>query len=119
MERPLLPRDAGPIRKLIRDIIDSRRNVAGFLLPMALLVFVSGAVDEPRIRAMFLGLWLATLLAVALDFVLLTSLLRRRIRAQVPEGGRLGGHVFYGILRSTVVRRMRMPRPAVVRGQKV
>jgi hypothetical protein len=119
MERPLLPRDSGPVRKLVRDTVDSRRNVAGFLLPMALAVFVSGAIDEPRVRAMFLGLWLATLLACALDFILLSSLIRRRIRGAHPQESKLGGHVFYGILRSTVIRRMRMPRPAVVRGQKL
>lgn len=118
-ERPLLPRDSGPIRKLVRDTIDARRNVAGFLLPMALLVFISGQVDEPRIRALFLGLWLATLLACALDFMLLSSLMKRRIRAAHPQEGKLGGHLFYGILRSTVIRRMRMPRPAVIRGQKL
>ena len=47
------------------------------------------------------------------DLVVLTVLIRRRIRQEFPETGRLGGHVAYGLLRSTVFRRWRMPPAAV------
>ncbi|MCW2543965.1 MAG: hypothetical protein JWM40_1517, partial [Frankiales bacterium] len=36
-----------------------------------------------------------------------------------PNEGNLGGHVFYGALRSTVLRRMRMPKPQVERGTRL
>jgi hypothetical protein len=37
----LLPRDKGPVRRLVRDIVDSRRNVLGLFMPSALgLIFV-------------------------------------------------------------------------------
>ena len=39
-ERYLLPRDRGKVRAYVRDLVDSRRNVAGILLPIAVLSFV-------------------------------------------------------------------------------
>ena len=44
----LLPRDKGPVRRLVRDIVDSRRNVLGLFMPSALgLIFVMLALPSP------------------------------------------------------------------------
>lgn len=118
-DRQLLARDQGPVRRMVRDLVDARRNLGGLLLPMAAVVFVSSLTKDPGIRAAFLGVWLATLLGVAFDFVLLNVHLRRALRAAFPKEEKLGGHVFYGILRSTVMRRLRAPKPQVRRGQRV
>ena len=32
----LLPRDKGPVRRYVRDVVDSRRNVLGLFMPAAL-----------------------------------------------------------------------------------
>ena len=37
-ERHLPPRDRGPVRKYVRDIVDSRRSVAEYFLPLALVI---------------------------------------------------------------------------------
>ena len=40
-EAYLLPRDQGPVRRYVRDVVDSRRNVLGLFMPSALgLLFV-------------------------------------------------------------------------------
>src|SRR5581483_8378539 len=40
-EAYLLPRDQGPIRRYVRDIVDARRNVLGLFMPSALaLLFI-------------------------------------------------------------------------------
>ena len=45
----LLPRDKGPVRRYVRDVVDSRRNVLGLFMPAALgLIFVMLAVPSPR-----------------------------------------------------------------------
>lgn len=56
-EEHLLPRDKGPERALVRNIVDARRNVASFFLPVALIVVVgsSGAMP-PAVRSHDLAL---------------------------------------------------------------
>jgi len=112
-ERYMVKRDAGPVRRLVRDTVDGRRNAGVLVLPVAVLLVLSSILGIPVVQAVVTTLWLAVLLAVLLDVVVLTVTIRRRIRAAFPESGRLGGHVAYGLLRSTVFRRWRMPPPLV------
>ncbi len=112
-ERYLVKRDAGPVRRLVRDIVDSRRNAGVLVLPVAVLLVVTSLIGIEVVQAVVTTLWLGTLLAVMMDLVVLTVTIRKRVRAAFPEEKRLGGHVAYGLLRSTVLRRWRMPPPAV------
>ena len=112
-ERYMVKRDAGPVRRLVRDTVDGRRNAGVLVLPVAVLLVVASILRIPVVQAVVTTLWLAVLLAVLMDVVVLTVTIRRRIKAAHPEEGRLGGHVAYGLLRSTVFRRWRMPPPLV------
>jgi hypothetical protein len=112
-ERYLVKRDAGPVRRLVRDIVDSRRNAGVLVLPVAVLLVVTSLIGIEVVQAIVTTLWLATLLAVMMDLVVLTVTIRRKVRAAFPEERRLAGHTAYGLLRSTVLRRWRMPPPAV------
>lgn len=48
-EAYLLPRDRGPVRRYVRDVVDSRRNLLGLFMPSALtLLFVMFAVPQVR-----------------------------------------------------------------------
>jgi hypothetical protein len=116
-ERYLSKRDAGPVRALVRDVVDARRNVGVILLPLALVLIVTNLTGVRQLQSLGLLLWLAAILAMIGDCVATAMLLRRRIREQHPEEGRLGGHVTYGLLRSTVLRRFRLPPPRVSPGQ--
>jgi hypothetical protein len=112
-DRYMVKRDAGPVRRLVRDTVDGRRSAGVLVLPVAVLLVLSSLSRVEVVQAVVTTLWLATLLAVLVDVVVLSVLIRRRIRAEFPEQGRLGGHVAYGLLRSTVFRRWRMPPAAV------
>jgi hypothetical protein len=112
-ERYLVKRDAGPVRKLVRDTVDGRRNAGVLVLPVAVLLVLSSIIGIRSVQAVVTTLWLATLLAVLVDVVVLTVAIRRRLREAFPDEGRLGGHVTYGLLRSTVFRRWRVPPAAV------
>lgn len=112
-ERYLVKRDAGPVRRLVRDTVDSRRNAGVLVLPIAVLLVLSSVIGIAVVQAVITTLWLATLLAVIVDVVVLTVVIRKRIRQAHPQEERLGGHVAYGVLRSTVFRRWRMPPPVV------
>ena len=112
-ERYMAKRDAGPVRALVRDVVDSRRNVGVILLPLALVLVVANLSGNPQLQYLGLLLWLGAILAMLMDIVVLSVLIRRRVREQFPEEGALFGHVAYGLLRSTVIRRFRLPAPRV------
>jgi hypothetical protein len=112
-ERYLTRRDSGPVRKLVRDVVDRRRSAGVLLLPVAVLLVVAQLSRNPTVLSVALTLWLAALLAVAFDLVVLLATIRRRIRQEFPEEHRMAGHLAYGFLRSTVIRRWRVPAPAV------
>ena len=56
---------------------------------------------------------------VAVDLFVLGRLLRARLMKDFPSEPKPGKHVRYGLLRSTTIRRFRVPKPRVKRGQQV
>lgn len=115
-ERYLAPRDAGPVRALVRDTVDGRRNVGVLLLPLALVLLLAQLSNNQRIQGFALTLWLTGVLAVVADAVVTTVLLRKRLQANFPDEPKLRGHLTYGLLRSTVLRRFRLPATRVAPG---
>lgn len=109
----MLRRDVGPERALVRDVIDSRRNVAVVMLPVALVYVVSTFSRNTAVIALASRLFSLVLLLVVTDLVVTALVVVRRVRATFP-GEPVRGHIGYGLLRTTVFRRMRMP-PARVR----
>jgi hypothetical protein len=118
-ERAMLPRDAGPVRRLVRDLVDARRNMGWLLLPVAAFAIIANTIKDPAVVQVSFALWTATLLGVAMDLVLLNRLLKARLVAEFPLEAKLGKHLRYGMVRSTTIRRFRMPKPKVQRGQRV
>lgn len=117
-EALMLPRDAGPVRRTVREVVDSRRNLGFLLLPVAALLVIAQVTADPVVLSIAVGAWLATLLGVAIDLVVVSLAIRSRLRRDFPQETRLRGHIGYGLLRSTVFRRFRMPRPVVQRGHR-
>ena len=116
-ERYLAKRDAGPVRALVRDVVDGRRNVGDLLLPLALVLIVANLSGIRAVQNLGLLLWMVAILAMLVDVVLTATVIRRRVREQHPDESGMGGHVTYGLLRSTVLRRFRLPPPRVSPGR--
>ena len=112
-ERYLAKRDAGPVRAMVRDVVDERFNMGIVLLPLALTLVIINLTGNRTLQGIGISIWLAALLATALDLLITTVLIRRRVREQFPDEGRTRGHVAYGLMRSTVLRRFRLPPPRV------
>jgi hypothetical protein len=116
----LLPRDKGPVRRFVRDIVDSRRNVLGLFMPAALvLVFVM--MSAPMQVQRFLSpAMLALVLIMAIDGLMVGRRVNKMVDAKFPDnvesGWKLG---FYAASRASQLRRMRAPRPQVNRGDKI
>ncbi len=117
-ERHLPPRDAGPVRRYVRDFVDSRRNVGGLFLPVALLVFASSLVPTPALRVGGYLLWLVMFLALIADSIYVATVVRRRAAARFP-GETTRGAGLYAAMRGMQIRRLRLPPPRVARGTKV
>lgn len=118
-EAYLLPRDKGPVRGYVRDLVDSRRNLLGLFLPLSLiLIFFMLAL--PKLAYYSPPFTLALMLAMLGDGVLLWRRVNRAVDAKFPdhtESHRKLG--LYAVARATQLRRSRIPRPRVERGTKV
>ena len=115
--RTLLPRDAGPVRALVRDVVDARRSIGTLMLPLALVLLLAQASGNRRVLDVALTVWLVGVVAMVTDLVLTARTLRRRLREQFPQEQRLRGHIAYGLLRTTVFRRWRVPAPTTSPGR--
>lgn len=115
-----MPRDRGPVRRLVRDIVDARRNIGSWFLVVGLLIIAGNGSRVPAVQLAATMLWLLLLLGLAADWTLLGRRIARLVRERYPDDAtRMRSHVFYGIMRSTQFRRLRMPRPQVRIGERV
>lgn len=116
-EKHLPLRDKGPVRRFVRDHVDARRNLGEYFLPLSIVVvfalmFVGN--NGTAILIVISTLYLA-LAATIVDSLMLRRTLQRRLTemfGQVPKGV-----LMYGILRAFQIRRTRLPRPQVTRGE--
>ena len=117
-ERNLPPRDAGPARRLARDIVDSRRNVGGILVFVLLAAVLIGNIKSPAAQAAVFLVFIFAIVAVVVDMLLLARLVKRTVRERygVKE---TYGISSYAIMRALQYRRWRLPPAKVRRGEKV
>nr|WP_199821295.1 DUF3043 domain-containing protein [Streptomyces sp. NRRL B-3229] len=116
-ERYLPARDKGPVRKFARDFIDSRFNVAEFFLPMAVVILVLSMVRVGALQNIALLLWLVVIVLIVLDAIVNGFRLRKQLLARFPDHNRRGA-VGYALMRSLQMRRLRLPKPQVKRGER-
>ena len=116
-ERYLPARDKGPVRKFARDTIDARFNVAEFFLPMAVVILVLSVVRVGALQSIALLLWLVVIVLILLDSVLTGFRLKKRLAERFPDQNRKGA-VAYALMRSLQMRRLRLPKPQVKRGER-
>jgi len=113
-QKNLPTRDRGPVRGFCRDLVDSRYNVAEFLLPLLVVILVLSMI--PSLVGVQFGLWTATIVGTTVDTVWLWIRTRRELRARFPAD-QTRGALAYTLLRSSQMRRLRLPKPQVKRGQ--
>ncbi|MFG1925673.1 DUF3043 domain-containing protein [Cryptosporangium sp. NPDC048952] len=120
-EKYLSGRDKGPVRRLVRDLVDSRRNVGSYFLIGALAVLLFSQPQWPApVRFGANILWLLLIVAILADVFLISRLIRKNVRERFPNApDKMGGLTFYGVMRSVQFRRMRTPGPRVKIGEKV
>ncbi len=114
-ERYLLPRDKGPVRRFVRDFVDSRLNMAEFAMPLLIVSLVAQMAGALQLGV---GIMNATVLVVVIDAIWLRFRLRKQIRDRFGKE-HLKGTTFYALMRALQMRFMRMPKPQVRIGQEL
>jgi hypothetical protein len=119
-ESALPARDKGPVRRYARDYVDSRFTVAEWFLPLAVAILLLSVLRSASLQAIGLLLWLIVIVAIVLHSFWLAYGLRRGLRAKFPGKSQADfrGVVWYALLRTLQMRRLRLPRAQVKRGQK-
>lgn len=113
--RYLPPRDQGEQKAFVRDWVDSRWNVAEFLMPIALIALVFLLIPS-GLQQIGVAVFYALIAMAVLDSILLVIGVRRGLNRRF--GSRESGTSFYAVTRAMNLRSTRMPRPQVKRGQR-
>lgn len=119
-DRYLLPRDRGPVRAYIRDVIDSRPHLVGMFMPLAILVLIAVVLPVPAIQQYLSLFCLLALVVMIAEGVILGITTTRKARLKFPgENIRGLGTGWYCFTRASQVRKLRVPKPRVQRGATV
>jgi len=110
-------RERGPVRRFCRDYVDRRYNFADVLLLMLIGIFLVSTIF-PRLSVLVLTLWIAMILGTIVDEWVMVRGLRKELKKRF-EPDEIRGCLPYAVLRTTQIRRFRMPKPQVKRGEKL
>jgi hypothetical protein len=114
-ENALPLRDKGPVKKFVRNYVDARRSVGEFFLPVIFVVLVLTLIPSKIFQLGSIAVMYTVLVISVVDGFLLSRKLKSEVSAKFP-GAELKGIGMYGWLRSTQMRRMRTPKPAIKAG---
>ena len=119
-DKYLPARDRGPVKAYVRDLVDSRRNLLGLFMPLALIVFVALIAPNRLLQFYATVLCLVMLLAMILEGALngrrYTRLARLRYPKETVRGLSIG---WYSFIRASQIRKLRIPKPRVKPGDRV
>ncbi|WP_324277294.1 DUF3043 domain-containing protein [Blastococcus brunescens] len=112
-------RDRGPVRKLVRDVVDSRRNIGSFFLAIAGVALIGTVYPSIAVKSYATMLMIGFFLLLIVDSVVLGRKIKRTVLERHPETTKTRGLVWYGVSRATMIRRWRFPKPDVPLGAQV
>jgi Flp pilus assembly protein TadB len=111
-ERYLPARDRGPVRRLARDFVDSRRTVGEYLLPIIAVSIILSLTHNAVAVYLSQIILLGAAAAAILTSWLLVRQFKRLARKRYPDE-RMKGVGMYVVMRAWQLRRLRMPKPQV------
>jgi hypothetical protein len=114
-DRYLPARDQGPVKRYIRDWIDSRRTIGEFLIPVFFLMFILMIVLTPITQYVGSFAWVIILVLLGFDSIRIIRGVKRDVAAKFGES-ETHGITMYALMRSWQMRRLRLPKPAVKPG---
>lgn len=118
-ERYLPLRDKGPVRRWVRDYVDARRNPGEYFLPVSLVIVLASffTAGNPLWGLAIIAVLYLVVLITVIDAFLLGNRMRKRLIAKFGADKLPRGIRMYGVMRAFQMRRMRLPKPQVKRGE--
>ncbi|RRO14918.1 DUF3043 domain-containing protein [Saccharopolyspora rhizosphaerae] len=111
-DRYLMPRDKGPVRAHVRDLVDTRRHLMGLFMPLVLIVFATTLAQNLLIQQYATLFCLALLIMMVVEGTLLGRYVNKRVRAKFPDHqDRPFSLGWYAFTRAMQIRKLRVPRP--------
>ncbi|MFD3921247.1 DUF3043 domain-containing protein [Streptomyces sp. NPDC058595] len=116
-ERYLPARDKGPVRRFVRDYVDARFCMAEFFLPLAVIILVLSMIRVGQLQNIALLLWLGIIILIVVDSIGIWIRLKKQLAIRFPNEPKRGA-VAYALMRTLQMRRLRLPKPQVKRGDR-
>ncbi|WP_149179404.1 DUF3043 domain-containing protein [Streptomyces sp. TRM49041] len=116
-ERFLPARDRGPVRRFVRDFVDSRFFIAEMFLPLAVVILVLSLIRAGQMQTIATLLWMGVIVLIVIDSIGLAVRLKKQLKQRFPNEPKRGA-VAYALMRSLQIRRLRLPKPQVKRGER-
>ncbi|MDN4172926.1 DUF3043 domain-containing protein [Nocardioides sp. SOB77] len=117
-ERYYLPRDRGPVRRFVRDYVDTRFSIIELMIPLLILTMILGYSGNQRLAGIGNTILFGTVLLVVMDMVFLRFRLRRELARRFPEESHKGT-TYYAVTRAMQMKFMRLPKAQVKIGQEL
>ena len=116
-ERYLPARDRGPVKKFVRDYIDTRRTIGEYLLVVFFVAVVLGWT-VPGIAAVSGWAFLVILVAMFADSVRVVRGVKSEVRKRFGDD-QTKGIAMYAVMRAWQMRRLRLPKPQIKHGDPI
>jgi hypothetical protein len=116
-DRYLPKRDRGPVRKLARDYVDSRRTIASNFMFVLIAIMIISFTRNPWAQLITFFAMPVMILVVLVEGFLVSRAVNRLAAERFPDEPRSGAGM-YAAMRSMQMRRLRMPTPAVKPGER-
>ena len=120
-ERYLMERDRGPVRKYVRDWVDSQRFFNNYVMPAALVMLVIMLIGTwlPRVSAALSVISMLFILTIFIEGVIIGIRANNAVKKKYPDADTGFGLGMYAFSRATQPRNWRTPKPRVAVGAKV
>ena len=117
-ERFLPARDRGPVKRFIRDFVDSRFSFVELMIPVLVVSMVLGYSGQAALARIGNTILLTSVLLMVVDILLMRWRIRRQLAARFPDEP-TKGTTYYAITRALQLRFMRIPKTQVKIGQEL
>lgn len=114
----LLPRDRGPVRRFLRDFVDSRLTFLELMMPLLVLSLVLSMTGNTYLETTSANMMPLLLLLAIVDGVAMRFRVRRQLKQRFPDES-WKGTTYYAVMRALQVRFLRMPKRQVTLGQEL
>ena len=117
-ENALPARDRGPLRRFVRNYVDSRRSIGEYFLPIIFVVLVLTMIPNASVQLGAIAVMYGVLIIAVVDGIFLSRKIQKLVAVKFPDAPTKGIGM-YAWLRSTQMRRLRAPHPQIKVGEKI